>query len=1099
MKHHSILLVCLCLATTLHAQTYVNPFEANKNEFNNQDILVLWNEPTTGQVVQKLYGFDWIADMGSQSDVVIPLLPEEDLAGFQVTQFMDCATGRFNDDALADVFYLVEQPTAWRCALTNLETTFEQADSSFTYAMLPPTTPVEIPKAAASGYPRTTIGDLDGDGTDEVAVAWWESADNTIHIQVLDADNGLQLQVRGAIADQLSYRINGQHDAYDIASADLNGDGADELILIGIENSGSGDATYQVFVKTYEVNVAGSATITPMASLVLDDTHLVDTVIDNDFLLLGYAQTAVTPMRTHADTLADATEDVMASFAFRYYGGELPMYPNFFQYLVRSTPDLGTLTIVDTHALELSSSEFMEEYPLDRATGDLNGDRIDDAVLAPGAVHVFTVINDVIEHHGAQSQLQLNEDYSGILETVDRLDVGDVDHDGREEIITFSKSYNGDGDHTFTIQVRGMDEAFNFDPVGSGSQLFVQEHDDAVRSYAVAIGNLDGNDLHFGDPIVQDCQYTQPVFITGAIPTHFDVIDGVQYDVNGCYPVQDCDLSVRITQSQSTSTEATASFTGDWAVSSTVDVDVNIKEVVTLGTTISAKYGHKFEHVNTTTESQTLTISVNATADDMVQYLQMPLTTYHYPVLNDGGDTVSWVLAAFPVDNFSPQTIIANGKSLFNFTPEYEVGNLLSYPPISNSYASALGFPTVPGNWIILPPGDLPDYTMSPSGGVVYTLTSSSGLSWSDSYTNYGSIDMGVSPGGFGVGLPTPEDFGYPGAAELPGFAEPNMLEVSQLSIYSTEISQETEFEITTANVIGSPNEFNYVIRPKIFWNTDGAGTVNFDLDMNASSGSGSFWSQAYTNAPDPALNLPYRYEQVINPDITNTANLQRTKSMRFSTLLPQIGDSFSIFLRVYNYSFLPTTGPVPFRLYVGDPAQGGIPIANTVGATLFHTSAALGARGREEVEVSVIATTDMVTSGFIRIFAVLDPDADIAEIHEENNIGWAQFGYSCNQPDVLVGMQEFDTMEPTDRLRIFPVPANDQVVIEHDLRGLRSDRGEVIIHDALGAMVARFPVTPFHEGRIFWNARNVDPGLYMISLYNAHSRVHTGRAIITR
>ena len=54
-------------------------------------------------------------------------------------------------------------------------------------------------------------------------------------------------------------------------------------------------------------------------------------------------------------------------------------------------------------------------------------------------------------------------------------------------------------------------------------------------------------------------------------------------------------------------------------------------------------------------------------------------------------------------------------------------------------------------------------------------------------------------------------------------------------------------------------------------------------------------------------------------------------------------------------------------------------------------------------------------------------------------------------------------------------------------------------MRNLLGEEVTRFRVNALYEGRIYWNTRNMDAGLYTVSLYNADGHVHTGRAIITR
>lgn len=1091
--------IALCSALLLgsvHCQTYVNPFLNNANRFNHQDIIILWNEPGTSSVNQQLFGFDWIAQAGGQTDVVEPLLSLQPMADVDMSggRYINSHALRANPDAADDIFYLFETANAWRCGIGGIDSEFIDLDSTFSNQLQPPASYLDIPIAGTTGPPRTVIADLDGDGTEEVAVAWWESTSDLIHIQILDTDNGLDPQLRASISDQASVRINNQYHAYDIGAADLNGDGAEELILTGIEMSGSGNAIYQVFTKVYEVNNTGSNSITPKAYLVIDDQYLVDD--DLNGYQLGYAQTAVTGIRTTADTLADQPEHIFASFAFCYYGDPIINYDNFFHYLISASADLNTLLITDATPEQLSSSNFKPEYPLQAGAADINGDLVEDVVIITSTCHLYAVENEAIAPKGMLGSVQLDENNSGILESVDRLEFGDVDQDGRYEFITFSKSHDGEGQHTFLIGINGVDAEFNSE--SGGSYTFNDQDDDALRSYSIAVGNLDGRDMHFGDPHVLQCNYVQPVFLIGAIPNHFDVINGIQYDVNDCYPVQDCDQDVTIRQSQTGSTTAEVQFTADWAVSTEAELGFE-GGGFSMGTTISEKYGVKFDQVNTQTNTQTITIAITASADDMVEYVQIPVTVHKYPVLSAIDDTICWVLSVFPSDNFSPQTIVANGKSLFNYTPDHEVGNIMSYPVISDNYDNVPGVPQTYGTWII-DNGNIPIYTMSPSGGITYTLNQTEHLAWSEATTSYAAVNTGISTLGFGIGLPEDQDgTDFLEAEGLPSNFPPNAIDMSQLRLYSNSISTETQFEITPTNIIGSPNEFNYLIGPKIYWNTDGAGTVFFEVDIDEQPGSGSFWSQAYTALPDPALNMPYRYEQVINPDLTNTFNLDRTRSMRFSTLAPQPGDTVSLFLRVFNYSLEESGMPIEFDLHHGHPDQGGIPIAAVDGTTTFQTSGPLAARAREEVEVRFIATPAMVSEDFVKIYARLDPDDLIEEIHDGNNLGWAQFGYACNTPGTIVGLEEIGPTNETDRLKIHPVPASDQVIIDHDMRGSRSALAFILVRNMISEEVARFPISTVYSGQVFWNTRAIPAGMYAIGLYDEHGLRSSGKALITR
>jgi hypothetical protein len=1083
----------------IDAQEFPNPFLNNKNTFNQQEILILFNESGSNTITQQVFGYDWIEhNSDSNNDLIIPFTEKANLENINLGegQYLSVVSGRFNDDRSDDMVYIIERDNEISVGIHTMYTEFLEADSSYLYQLDEPETYISIPIGTFTGAPRSAVGDFDGDGTDEIAIAWREASGDLVKIQVLDADNGEVLIKRAYAEDQTSLRING-YNAFDLGSGDLNGDGADEILLTGLEESSTGNADFQVFVQVYEVNTNGSAEITPRARLVIDDSHLKD--YNSNENMLGYAQTAVTGFRTQTETEEDQPDDIFACFAFVYYGDPIFQYDNSFQFLIRANEDLSILNILDIIAGFASSAEFREEFPLETKVGDLNGDLTEDVVLMTSFGKIYTGENNKLVYKGNSGGVVLDENHSGVTESIDRFELGDVDKDGRDEIISFSKGIGDNNENNFFISVSGVLEDFSTDTLTGGGYTFTDLSGSNTRSYAIAAGNLDGNDLHFGEPKVLSCDYLQPMFIIGAIPSHFDVLNDTPYDINNCYPVQDCQLEVKITNKNTGSTTVQAQVTSDWAVSSTADVSAEAFSMG-MGTTIEAKYGVKFDKINTETSTRSLTISITASSDDMIQYLKIPVTLYQYPVLDAALDTTCYVLAAFPDDNFTPQTIVANGKSVFNYTPDYEVGNIMSYPTFQNGYEGTPDLPKTSGNWIILDAGNVPSYSMSPSGGINYTINSTTDIDWTETSEAYAAINTGISPLGFGIGLPENEDgTEYLEAEGLPGDYPPNAIEMNFLQMYSNTISTETEFSITPTNIIGAPNEFNYLVSPKIYWNYDGSGVVRFEVDIDPREGSGSFWATAaYNELPDPALNLPYRYDLVHSPGLSNTENLDRTKSVWFSTNLPQPDDTVSMFIRIFNYSFVSTVNPVQFEVYHGDPESGGKAIADINGNTLFETVGALGERGRSITEIRFIATADLVTDDFAKIYVVLDPNNLTDEIHESNNKGWALFGYACNQPGNLLNTTVLqDKIIVPQYLTIYPNPADGHMIIVSELQVKQGTSPVVTIHSVTGEQVAQFIITSDRAGQIIWNTSTVPAGFYIVTLSDKQGILESKKVVV--
>jgi hypothetical protein len=96
-------------------------------------------------------------------------------------------------------------------------------------------------------------------------------------------------------------------------------------------------------------------------------------------------------------------------------------YDNYFQYLIRSNEDLTTLSIIDTLWNYASSGVFKVDYPLEVNTGDLNGDLREDLVLLTNGNFFYTVIDDNLMFKGNSGGVVLDENHSGVLESIDRL------------------------------------------------------------------------------------------------------------------------------------------------------------------------------------------------------------------------------------------------------------------------------------------------------------------------------------------------------------------------------------------------------------------------------------------------------------------------------------------------------------------------------------------------------------------------------------------------------------------------------------------------------------------------------------------------------
>ena len=193
----------------------------------------------------------------------------------------------------------------------------------------------------------------------------------------------------------------------------------------------------------------------------------------------------------------------------------------------------------------------------------------------------------------------------------------------------------------------------------------------------------------------------------------------------------------------------------------------------------------------------------------------------------------------------------------------------------------------------------------------------------------------------------------------------------------------------------------------------------------------------------------------------------------------PQPGDTVKIRARLHNYSLIDTDSPVSVRFYEGDPDNGGTILKSIYGETEVTTPAVITSRDVAYVEMYWAMPEDI--SEYTRIYAVIDPDEDITEIHENNNKGFTTL--SIWRPSAI---EEADINKIPDQLTLYqnyPNPFNSNTTICYQLKA--SSHVDLCIYNILGQKVAKL-VSEKQEPGIHirnWNASSLSSGLYFYRL----------------
>ena len=241
-----------------------------------------------------------------------------------------------------------------------------------------------------------------------------------------------------------------------------------------------------------------------------------------------------------------------------------------------------------------------------------------------------------------------------------------------------------------------------------------------------------------------------------------------------------------------------------------------------------------------------------------------------------------------------------------------------------------------------------------------------------------------------------------------------------------------------------------------------------------------------YGDFPDPTLILPWRLDPEKGFGINEESKRQQTKDIIFDPAYPRFGDTVLITTTIRNFSLKDTPGPVKVRFFIGDPDNGGTLLRDIKGESEFETNGFVPARGLKTIELSWLFPDNL--SEFQRIYAVIDPDDSLEEIHEDNNIGWIVIG----NPATLSSSASFpaqNPLQPDILHQNYPNPFNDVSNITYTLN--QGEAVTLLIYDFSGKLV-----NTYNEGykgpgthTIEINGNLFEPGIYYYTIQGSFGR----------
>ncbi len=317
-----------------------------------------------------------------------------------------------------------------------------------------------------------------------------------------------------------------------------------------------------------------------------------------------------------------------------------------------------------------------------------------------------------------------------------------------------------------------------------------------------------------------------------------------------------------------------------------------------------------------------------------------------------------------------------------------------------------------------------------------------------------------------------------------------------EISTHKTTIKKSSEVEISMGLINSSfVGTKTYDVTPFMYWDASGTLILDYAVSPDFSGGVPSWWEEKYGCKPDLTFILPWRnrFSKGLG-GADDDLQAKQTRDIVISPLDPQPGETATIFARIQNYSNVDQFG-TSVKFYLGDPDNGGQLIVNNDGLS----EAILNQVNARE---PVIARLDnwLVPESIkseTMIFAVVDPDNLVDEVHESNNKAWnlisSGFDPSTAIEDLIFKEEDFI---PDSRIRFYPNPVQSIATFEYAVES--SAQVELKVLDMQGRQVKNLIIGTRMPG-IYQDeisVQDLDPGIYFYR-FKAGSYFESGKIMI--
>ena len=1010
-----------------------------------KEMIMIWDEGDNAssrtinhQIVKLITGYEGEADVSKRFEFEDK---KQEPDGSYGNRQLDVASGDFNGDGKSE--YVV----ASRAADSKIKLRIpEISPSALTYTKSD-TLMVDANVNDASDV-HVLSGNFDNDEQDEFILAY-KDMNQKLHIELYDTQDGLTPTLIAQTDDETL--TSGSANDWGIDVYDLDGDQKDEVI-IGFRPDSPGQG---VFVKVYKLS--GSSFLAKARKLI-DNSNL----SNNSY------------MATVAVTAGDFDTDRMPEIALAWGRmdscGGIGCDDTFIYPLEigddNSTSNVDSLEQItfkssNRYATNLSANDLSA---LNLKSGDLNGDGTDEIVLG-GSFGADVIVADSTLKLTHKNSVGNYYDYIGYA--VDFLRVADIDGKPGDEIVILDHyfSFEPDGSQYFTLSVYGFEDDLihdykiasktNIESISNGSGSADRRH------YAIATGDFNDDNFRIGEGEKYiKTNIVQPLVILNAPPTHFDVLDDNVYDINSCYNENLADCSQKATYYKSTSETkmVNTEIYSNWGVSAELSAGGSFLGIGAEAY-MKTNYGEKFSKTSNNSSTVNISTEISASGDDLIYATVCDYEVWEYPVIAEDNTPKGYIVALVPklTEN---RWFPSKERSADRYVPKHEVGNILSYTPYTDL--------NNPDEAQILRGSYLNGSTdLNESTDATFEVNLNNTFSDETTREHDISLEVGGKVSGWGI--------------ELGGSAN---FETGAISTHTTTVSDDLDIKVHLGPIDRSLGETNFNVTPYVYWANNGALVVDYAARaiLPSQGGTATWWSDNYGKLQDPAFILPWRLDPEKGLALQDEERRRQTKSISFSPEEPVADDTLTITALINNFSLKETEDSVAVSFYLDNPDDGGTLLTGINGETVVKTPGIIPAQ--ESAEVGLHWKVPAGLPAFPRIYAVIDPDNTMTEIHEDNNVGWKTIGRSTFTSGVKEENAESLTFS-NYHTKCYPNPFNESVSIDYEC----AVPGSVTfnIYDSKGSLIKTvnggFQSKGIHTITI--STGDLAPGLYYYSFMN--------------